>query len=500
MDTRRLDTEADRRKRVPDAQRSAAALPHVAHEGPLDGRGPGPGRVRAPDARGPRGPRPRRHRRLAPSRRPQPRDEPWAEDLRRRTPALRARRIRLGTLAGEPDRGRRGAAGRGRRRSRTSASSIARHSSSRRTGTAGPRSPARSVEREVATRTLLCRARAKVRAHGCWPASPAFALTLERRPAPAIAIIGGQWSIVSIGERSSVVAPRRRALRPRSMRPPPVAGPRSSSAARLASARAGWSGALAATARDRGATVLGGACLPAGSGAIPYAPFVEALREPDPVRRARLAGGACSGRHGTRSRACSPRSASADATTSPRGPNSTARDRRGCSRPCSASSSARPAAGPWCSSSRTSSGPTTGRAGSSASCRAICAECRSCCSPRSGPVSSIGGIRPWRSSPNWSGMHGSPDSISAASTGTRSLVLLRELAAAAPSAATVDDVMDRSGGNPFFVEQLAATFERRRHGRDAPAGTARRARRSPCGPSARNPAGTPGGVGRRAPR
>jgi DNA-binding CsgD family transcriptional regulator len=35
---------------------------------------------------------------------------------------------------------------------------------------------------------------------------------------------------------------------------------------------------LGNTARDRGATVITGACLPAGSGAIPYAPFVEALR------------------------------------------------------------------------------------------------------------------------------------------------------------------------------------------------------------------------------
>ena len=38
-------------------------------------------------------------------------------------------------------------------------------------------------------------------------------------------------------------------------------------------------GRMVATARERGATVLSGACLAAGSGAIPYAPFVEALRE-----------------------------------------------------------------------------------------------------------------------------------------------------------------------------------------------------------------------------
>lgn len=37
-------------------------------------------------------------------------------------------------------------------------------------------------------------------------------------------------------------------------------------------------GQMAAAARERGVTVLTGACLPTGSGAIPYAPFVEALR------------------------------------------------------------------------------------------------------------------------------------------------------------------------------------------------------------------------------
>jgi DNA-binding CsgD family transcriptional regulator/tetratricopeptide (TPR) repeat protein len=36
--------------------------------------------------------------------------------------------------------------------------------------------------------------------------------------------------------------------------------------------------------------------------------------------------------------------------------------------------------------------------------------------------------------------------------------LLRALAASSPSTSRVDEVMDRSGGNPFFVEQLAATL------------------------------------------
>ena len=51
---------------------------------------------------------------------------------------------------------------------------------------------------------------------------------------------------------------------------------------------------VADAARTRGATVLGGACLPAGSGAIPYAPFVEALRgltrSVEPARLAALLG------------------------------------------------------------------------------------------------------------------------------------------------------------------------------------------------------------------
>jgi len=51
---------------------------------------------------------------------------------------------------------------------------------------------------------------------------------------------------------------------------------------------------LGNTARDRGATVMVGACLPAGSGAIPYAPFVEALRgltrSVEPARLAALLG------------------------------------------------------------------------------------------------------------------------------------------------------------------------------------------------------------------
>ena len=50
------------------------------------------------------------------------------------------------------------------------------------------------------------------------------------------------------------------------------------------------------------------------------------------------------------------------------------------------------------------------------------------------------------------------------------LVLMRELGGVAPSAATVDDVMERSGGNPFFVEQLAAASTADVTGRTLPPG------------------------------
>ena len=50
------------------------------------------------------------------------------------------------------------------------------------------------------------------------------------------------------------------------------------------------------------------------------------------------------------------------------------------------------------------------------------------------------------------------------------LVLIRELGGAIPTAASVDDVMERSGGNPFFVEQLAAASSAGVTGRALPPG------------------------------
>ena len=93
-------------------------------------------------------------------------------------------------------------------------------------------------------------------------------------------------------------------------------------------------GRVVATARDRGATVLSGACLAAGSGAIPYAPFVEALRELTqvgrawPARRPARAGA-------ERDRALAPGGGVRGRATMPTEiTSSTARARPGSSRPC----------------------------------------------------------------------------------------------------------------------------------------------------------------------
>ena len=162
----------DRRERLPDAQRSAPAVPHRAHPGSQCRRGPRPGRLRAPDHRGPGRPRARRDRRLVASRGAQPCDEPWSTDLGRRPPALRARRVRLGALAGEPDHGERGASCRRRRppgprrdRSPRAHPRVTRLSR-------GRDRPLDRAHRPRDADPALSRARPRS-ALGCWRASPA---------------------------------------------------------------------------------------------------------------------------------------------------------------------------------------------------------------------------------------------------------------------------------------------------------------------------------------
>ena len=215
-------------------------------------------------------------------------------------------------------------------------------------------------------------------------------------------------------------------------------------------------GRVATTAGARGATVLGGACLPAGSGAIPYAPFVEALREltrsVEPGRLPALLG--------------------------------PARDEVTRLLPEVAS--------------RKTHEPTTSefdRAGQTRLFEAVLGVLER--QARSGPVVLIVEDIQWaddgtrgllgflsrhlREAPvlllatlRTDELDRRDPALAFVAELERDewvvrldlqgldrhdvLVLLRELAGAAPSAATVDDVMDRSGGNPFFVEQLAATF------------------------------------------
>ena len=225
-------------------------------------------------------------------------------------------------------------------------------------------------------------------------------------------------------------------------------------------------GLVAETARERGATVLGGACLPAGSGAIPYAPFVEALRgltrSVEPARLAALLGSAR---------------------------NEVAR--------------LLPEVG-----TRTDAAPMRlefDRAGQTRLFEAVLSIIER--QARSGPVVLVIEDIQWaddgtrgllgflsrnlRNAPALllvtfrTGELGRRDPALAfvaelerdewvARIDLRGLdrsdvvALLRALGPATIGTATVDEVMDRTAGNPFFVEQLAVTLEDAGHGRDLP--------------------------------
>ena len=225
---------------------------------------------------------------------------------------------------------------------------------------------------------------------------------------------------------------------------------------------------VAATARDRGATVLTGACLAAGSGAIPYAPFVEALREltrsVEPSLLPALLGPA---------RNEIARLLPEVAARTHDVPTRSEFDREGQTRLFEAVLGVierRARGGPvvlvvediqWADDG------TRGLLGFLS--RHL----------RQAPVLLLATLRTGeldRGDPALgfvAELERDPWVIRLDLRGLDRhdvLVLLRELAAVAPSAATVDDLMDRSGGNPFFVEQLAATFGAGETGRALPPG------------------------------
>ena len=176
---------------------------------------------------------------------------------------------------------------------------------------------ARSIGRtDLATRTLLCRARAKVRAR-MLASQPGFVRPPDgrggsrrrghrprshrprgrrRRDGPQHGHRYHRGAVVDGLERTTLIGRRAEEARLVAALDAAEAG-RGSTVIVGGEAGIGKSrlvGLVAETARERGATVLGGACLPAGSGAIPYAPFVEALRgltrSVEPARLAALLG------------------------------------------------------------------------------------------------------------------------------------------------------------------------------------------------------------------
>ena len=136
-----------------------------------------------------------------------------------------------------------------------------------------------------------------------------------------------------------------------------------------------------------------------------------------------------------------------------------ARHRRACSRSCSACSGASRRRRRWSSSSRICTGPTHRRATSSASWCAMRVTPDSSSSAPTAPTSCIGAIpcaRCWRSSgasrasTTWSWVRSAPASLRTSWPGSPG---------EAPNPELVSAVLSRSGGNPFFVEELMAAGE-----------------------------------------
>ena len=188
-------------------------------------------------------------------------------------------------------------------------------------GSAAPRSPARSGGRSA--RHGPCSAAPEPGCgRPCSPPKPVEPMT--PRDAPRYhrgAVVDGVDRGAMVG-RASELAPCRRPRRGggRTRSTVIIGGEAGIGKSRLVAS-------LADNAREGGAYVLGGACLPAGSGAIPYAPFVEALRgltrSVEPARLAALLGPARN-----EVGAAPPRGGDADRGRADAGSNSTAPARR----------------------------------------------------------------------------------------------------------------------------------------------------------------------------
>ncbi|MEA2578500.1 MAG: hypothetical protein QOD78_2088, partial [Chloroflexota bacterium] len=227
-------------------------------------------------------------------------------------------------------------------------------------------------------------------------------------------------------------------------------------------------GRLADTARNRGATVLSGACLAAGSGAIPYAPFVEALRgltrSVEPALLAALLGPA---------RSEIARLLPEVAPRTQDTPTHIEFDRAGQTRLFEAVLGVierQAGRGPvvlvvediqWADDGTRGLLGFLSRNLRQASVLLLATLRTDELARRDPALAFIAELErdAWVQRMDLKGL----DRREVAA-------LLRALAASSPSTSRVDEVMDRSGGNPFFVEQLAATLDTGRQGGEGGAG------------------------------
>ena len=205
-------------------------------------------------------------------------------------------------------------------------------------------------------------------------------------------------------------------------------------------------GEVCARAKQDGMLAAVGGCVQLGEASVAYAPLVEVLRElrrqlgAESVRRAARPGRSPGRRAARRREGGAPRR----------------RCGGRCSSTCSASSAGWARVSRRCSSSRTCTGPTRQPATWLRSSAGTCAKRRShSCSPTA-PTSCIGGTRCARLLTDLERDPQVERIVLPGLTRPELITLLGEITAEPPTAEIVDDLIARTEGNPFYVEELVA--------------------------------------------